>query len=128
MNMKPSNFEKKSSKILSVLGSPFRIKILMAIGSGEACVCHLEAALNKRQAYISQHLMALRDVGLLKTRREGKYIFYRVSSQEVFELIAKAGLVAGLHQDEIPQVADQNTVKKCICPHCEEERIVDGAS
>ncbi|HAF63068.1 MAG TPA: ArsR family transcriptional regulator [Anaerolineaceae bacterium] len=126
MNMKPPNFEKKSSKILSVLGNPFRIKILLAIGKGEACVCHLEAALNKRQAYISQHLMALRDAGLLKTRREGKYIFYRVSSHEVFELLTQAGLVAGLNQDEIPQVTDQAIVKKCVCPHCEEERIVNG--
>lgn len=128
MNMKKSVFEKKSSKLLAVLGNPFRIKILMAIGKGEACVCHLETALNKRQAYISQHLMALRDVGLLKTRREGKYIFYRVSSQDVFELIVKAGLVAGLRQDEIPQIEEQLIIKKCVCPHCEEAHVVNERS
>lgn len=128
MNMKKPDFEKRTSKVLAVLGNPFRIKILMAIGRGEACVCHLEAALNKRQAYISQHLMAMRDAGLLKTRRDGKYIFYRIASHEVFDLILQAAELAGLQPDEIPPVEEQVVVKKCICPHCEDERIVDGSS
>ncbi|NWG07099.1 MAG: winged helix-turn-helix transcriptional regulator [Chloroflexi bacterium] len=47
------------SPLLSAIASPQRIAILLAIGTGEACVCHLEASLGWRQAYISQHLMAL---------------------------------------------------------------------
>lgn len=46
----------------------------MAIGSSEACVCHLEAMPGYRQAVISQHLKALREAGVLGTRRGGKYI------------------------------------------------------
>ena len=53
-----------------------RLEILLLIGAGEACVCHLETRLGYRQAYISQHLMALRQAGLLASRRNGKYIFY----------------------------------------------------
>ncbi len=49
------------SNIFRQLSQPSRIEILLAIGEGEACVCHLEAKLGMRQAYISQHLMALRD-------------------------------------------------------------------
>lgn len=116
-------FEKKASKVLSVIGNPFRIKIIMAIGKGEACVCHLEAILNKRQAYISQHLMALRNAGLLKTRRDGKYIFYRLSNQEIINLIRNAGLISGLEPDHLPMVKETVLLKECICPHCESENL-----
>ena len=125
MNMKKPVFEKETAKILSIVGNPFRIKILMAIGKGEACVCHLEAALNKRQAYISQHLMLMRDAGLLKTRRDGKYIFYRIASQEVFDLILQAAELAGLRPDEMPVIEEQIVIRKCVCPHCEDEKIFD---
>jgi len=93
----------------------------LEIGNGEVCVCHLEAALKKRQAYISQHLMALRNAGLLVTRRDGKYIFYRLANQEIISLIQNAGLIAGLNQDQLPQLKPPHFVKKCVCPHCEKK-------
>ena len=119
--MKPAPFEKKVSKILSVLGNPFRIKIIMILGKDEACVCHLETRLNKRQAYISQHLMALRNANLLKTRRDGKYIFYRLSDPAIISLIQDAGLIAGIEQYQLPKVKEPVFLDKCICPHCESE-------
>ena len=54
---------------------------------GEQCVCHLEAVLGCRQAYISQHLMVLREAGLVEDRRDGARIFYRVIKPEVFDLV-----------------------------------------
>lgn len=119
--MKNSDFERKAGNLLAVLGNPFRIQIIMTIGGGEACVCHLENALNKRQAYISQHLMALRDEGILETRREGKYIFYRLSDPQIFELIRKAGLLAGVEKKDLPELQIPSQVNKCVCPHCEGE-------
>ena len=110
--------------MLAALGNPFRIKILLAIGKGEACVCHLEAVLNKRQAYISQHLMALRDAGLLTTRREGKYIYYRLSSPKVLPLIEQAAVVAGVNRNLFPDFAEPVALKKCECPHCEREKEI----
>jgi len=119
--MKNYNFERKASDLLALLGNPFRIQIILTIGEGEACVCHLETALNKRQAYISQHLMALRDGGILETRREGKYIFYRLSNPKVFELIRAAGLLAGVQEKDLPMLQIPLQVNKCVCPHCEGE-------
>ena len=114
-----TEFEKKASEILSVVGNPFRIRILLEIGNGEVCVCHLEKILKKRQAYISQHLMALRSAGLLTTRREGKYIFYRLANREIINLIRDAGLISGLNQNQLPQLKHPRFVKNCICPSCE---------
>lgn len=117
--MKTTRFEKKAGKIFSVMGNPFRIKILLTIGKGEACVCHLEAILGRRQAYISQHLMALRKEGLLETRREGKYIFYRIADLDTIDLIRKAGELAGLDNDQLPGLNDPAVEPNCPCPKCE---------
>jgi len=117
--MKTARFEKKAERVLSVVGNPFRIRILLAIGKGEACVCHLEAVLKKRQAYISQHLMALRKAGLLDTRREGKYVFYRVADLGVFDLVRKAGELAGVEAAQLPELTDPEISPHCCCPNCE---------
>jgi DNA-binding transcriptional ArsR family regulator len=111
-------FEKKTAKLLSVLGNPFRIQVLLVIGAGEACVCHLETALRHRQAYISQHLMALRKAGLLETRREGKYIFYRLSDPGLLELVRQAGKLAGVLAESLPVYGE--SLSNCCCPKCSE--------
>jgi DNA-binding transcriptional ArsR family regulator len=53
------------------LAHPVRLQILDMLRRGEACVCHMETALDKRQAYISQQLMVLRDAGLVDARKDG---------------------------------------------------------
>jgi DNA-binding transcriptional ArsR family regulator len=61
----------KMSGLLKALGHPVRLRILQELRQQEACVCHLEAVLRQRQAYISQQLMRLREAGLVEDRREG---------------------------------------------------------
>lgn len=118
MNIKNPSFERKTASLLSAIGNPFRLRILMEIGTGESCVCHLEAALKKRQAYISQHLMALREVGLLETRRDGKYIFYRLADPELLSLIRAAARLTGLEETQLPEPGAPAVLPCCECPHC----------
>ena len=92
-----------------------RLEILLIIGAGEACVCHLEARLGYRQAYISQHLMALRQAGLLVSRREGKYIFYRLAKPEIFELLQEAARISNA---TLPKLEVVSPEKQCACPTC----------
>ena len=61
MNVLNRKNRKLISRLLESISKPARIQILLAIGEDEACVCHLEAVLGYRQAYISQQLMALRE-------------------------------------------------------------------
>ena len=121
--------EKKASNILSVLGNPFRIKLALALGEHEACVCHLEALLKKRQAYISQHLMALRKAGLLKTRRDGKFVYYRLSDPAVIDLIRDAALISGFDPHNLPEFENKGTLEQCVCPHCgeDDDAHIEGA-
>jgi DNA-binding transcriptional ArsR family regulator len=102
------------SDLLQVISPEPRLKILLAIGAGEACVCHLEARLGYRQAYISQQLMALREAGLLDSRRDGKYIFYRLVKPEILELLQKAAQIVGV----VVKPEQAGHKKQCACPHC----------
>jgi ArsR family transcriptional regulator len=114
---------KKIGRLFRMLGQPARIRILMTIGKGEACVCHLEAVLGYRQAYISQHLMALRKLKLVAPRRDGRNIYYRITSQDVLNLVEEAGDLLGLPSDEMLIAEAGAQVPGCACPHCEPEQV-----
>jgi len=113
MTITPSALSKVSD-LLQAISPEVRLEILLAIGAGEACVCHLEAALGQRQAYISQQLMALREAGLLVPRRDGKYIFYHLARPEILELLQNAAQIAGV----AAKAEQAEREKGCTCPHC----------
>jgi ArsR family transcriptional regulator len=103
---------------LTSIASPQRIAILLAIGNGEACVCHLEAALGWRQAYISQHLMALRKADILQDRREGRYVYYRLKNASYLDLITASASLSGLSAEIVSAIINTQTYPSCECPHC----------
>jgi DNA-binding transcriptional ArsR family regulator len=115
-NMKSSPYQQIGA-LLEALGSPVRIQILLAIGAGEACVCHLESLLGLRQAYISQQLMDLREKGIVTSRREGKFIYHRLEKPEILDLVRLAAHVAGVAEAELALHAHPG----CECPHCQQE-------
>ena len=112
---------KKTNPLLPIVSlfetiSPLaRLEILLILGAGEACVCHLEARLGYRQAYISQHLMILRQAGLLESRREGKYIFHRLAKPEILDLLQEAARISGV---TLPKLEVVSPEKQCACPTC----------
>jgi DNA-binding transcriptional ArsR family regulator len=104
----------KISNLLAAIGNPVRVQILYAIGTGEACVCHLESLLGLRQAYISQQLMLLRKKKIVASRREGKYIYHRLVNPEVLEILRAAGSIMNVPQDALG-IQDHSN---CECPKC----------
>ena len=116
----------KAAQLLHLLGQAERLSILLAIGNGEACVCHLEAALGLRQAYISQHLMTLRQAGVVTARRDGRNIFYRLETPDLLDLIRQAGKLAGLPETELLFPAHPAVLGNCPCPHCTGEERACG--
>ena len=113
----PTRPEEKISKLLTLIGQPVRVQILLVIGAGEACVCHLEAVLGVRQASISQHLMVLREAGLVTTQREGRNIFYRLAQPEVIDLLHHAVGLAGGSPESLAGLT-RRPVAGCPCPKC----------
>lgn len=103
---------------VEAIASAQRIALLLAIGNGEACVCHLEASLGWRQAYISQHLMALRKADILQDRREGRYVYYRLKNASYLDLITVSAALSGLSAKAVSAVINTQTYPSCECPHC----------
>jgi ArsR family transcriptional regulator len=111
------------SGFLQALSSPSRLEIILAIGTSEACVCHLEAVLGQRQAYISQHLMALRDAGLIINRREGRYIYYRLRDPKILGFLRQAAVQAGISGPVMDRLLTPTAYPACSCPKCQPELI-----
>jgi len=103
---------------LAAISSPQRLAILLLIGKSEACVCHLEASLGWRQAYISQHLMALRKADILQDRREGRYIYYSLKDASILDLITASAAVGGLSTETISTLINTQGNPSCECPQC----------
>jgi len=60
-----------------------RIRILKLLGRGELCVCQLMEILAMGQSTVSKHLGILRSAGLVSSRREGTWTFYRLEERAV---------------------------------------------
>jgi DNA-binding transcriptional ArsR family regulator len=104
------------SGLLQTIGQPARLQILLAIGNSEPCVCHLEATFGWRQAYLSQHLMALRKARIVLTTRQGRNIHYRLTNTDLLKLIHQAADIQGVR---VPKLAPSF---ECGCPNCSKER------
>lgn len=98
------------AELFKGLSHPTRLQILDLLREGEMCVCHIEASLNKRQAYVSQQLMSLRDAGLVQSRREGLQVYYWLADARLTDLLT---LMLGTSRPMSIQC-----VEGCPCPSC----------
>ena len=73
----------------SALGDVTRLKILKIIGDEELCSCEVMAALDLTQPTTSHHLGILERAGVLSSRRDGKWVFYRISSPKIMAWLTK---------------------------------------
>ena len=76
------------SELFKVFGDSTRIRILFVLFEAEVCVCDLANALNMTKSAISHQLRILKANKLVKSRREGKSVFYSLSDDHVRTIIA----------------------------------------
>ncbi len=112
----PTPTEESISALFRTLGQPARIQILLLLAREDACVCHLEAYLGLRQAAISQHLMLLRDAGLVSANREGRNIYYHLDRPDLIAFFQQAARLSGLDPARLEPPCQPLT--PCPCPHC----------
>jgi ArsR family transcriptional regulator len=117
MNMLSGTQSKEISQLFKLVSHPFRVRLLLTLAEGEACVCHLESLHGKRQAYISQHLMALREYGFISARRDGKFVFYKLEDPGLLTLIRQAAELQGFEFDK-RELFTQLQADRCECPNC----------
>ena len=63
----------------SALADPTRLRLLSLMKGGEICVCHLQQVLQTNQPKVSRHLAYLKMAGLVKSRRQGKWMHYSLA-------------------------------------------------
>jgi ArsR family transcriptional regulator len=73
--------------VFKALANEHRIRILEALREGELCACELQVVLDAPQSTVASHLRELKDAGLVKTRRQGKWTYYRIGDTAALQLL-----------------------------------------
>jgi DNA-binding transcriptional ArsR family regulator len=115
MYFPPMNPYRSQTSLLKTISHPTRLAVLDLLRDGEQCVCHMEARLGLRQASISPQLMILRRAGLVRVRRHGLNIFYRVVKPEVFAVLDAVCAATG-QAGHRPSIGRHPHA--CPCPKC----------
>ena len=79
--------QRQAAIFFKALGDENRIRILHLLKSGEKCACHLLEELDISQPTLSHHMKILCDCGIIESRKEGKWTYYRLSDSAVEEII-----------------------------------------
>ncbi len=75
------------ARTYKVLGDPTRLKILMALLGGEMCVCDLSAFLGLSESAVSHQLRRLKDMALVRNRRDGQVLYYTLDDAHISDLL-----------------------------------------
>jgi len=78
------------ARFFKAFGDPTRLRILLALESGEMCVCDIAAALGITESAISHQLRHLRQLNLAANRREGTVLYYRLNDEHIEDVLQLA--------------------------------------
>jgi rhodanese-related sulfurtransferase len=95
------------ASVAQALGSGRRAEIVDVLAQGERSVDELATEISQTVANTSQHLQVLARAGLVRSRREGTRVFYRLASERVGDLWAAVRDVAVRHVAEVTVLADE---------------------
>lgn len=73
------------TSIFKALSDETRLRIIKLLEQGELCVCDIVAALDMVQPKVSFHLNALKEAGLIRDRKQGRWIHYRLDTSDMFK-------------------------------------------
>jgi DNA-binding transcriptional ArsR family regulator len=80
----------RMSFLFKALGDPTRLKIITALKGGEMCVCDIAALLSLSESAVSHQLRRLRELALVRPRREGQVLYYALDDHHVEDLVQTA--------------------------------------
>jgi len=75
------------AEVFKAMADPCRLKILSLLREGELCVCEIMVGVDRPQSSTSHHLSILKDAGLIKERKDGRWSRYRLSEGAVIEML-----------------------------------------
>jgi DNA-binding transcriptional ArsR family regulator len=92
----PDDQLERLATIYRLLGDPTRLKIALALTHGEMCVCDLAAFLDVTESAVSHQLRRLREMAVVKRRRDGQVLYYSLDDRHV-ETLIEVGLAHAGH-------------------------------
>lgn len=90
-----------TAKLFRGFADPSRLSILMVLQAGERCVSDLIEATGLTQSNVSSHLSCLKDCGLVTSRQEGRFVYYRLADPEVALMLSSADTILSRLADRI---------------------------
>ncbi len=90
-NLLDNYYSSKLALLFKVFGDDTRVRILLSLLNKELCVCDISSLLNMTHSAISHQLKVLRDMNLVKTRKDGKEVYYSLGDDHV-EVILNIGI------------------------------------
>jgi len=76
----------RTARWFHALGDETRLQILELLSDGEQCVCDLTDSLHIAQSRLSFHLKTLKEAGILRDRREGRWVYYALNPESLEEV------------------------------------------
>ena len=73
----------KFTTVTKALGDPNRVRALLALLQEELCVCQVVELLGLAPSTVSKHMAVLKQAGLVESRKEGRWVYYRAAATEV---------------------------------------------
>jgi ArsR family transcriptional regulator len=102
--------------IAKALSDSNRLRALMALRKGELCVCHLIELLSLAPSTVSKHMSILKQAGLVKCRKDSRWVYYSLVNNEISPLIKDALNLILTNLDKDPVInTDKKRVKKITC-------------
>jgi DNA-binding transcriptional ArsR family regulator len=88
------------AQVFAALSDPTRVRLISALSKRELCVCDLAAVLGMTQSAVSHQLRVLRNLNLVRYRKEGRVVYYALDDEHVQDLFER-GLAHITHQQSI---------------------------
>ena len=104
--------------MFKALSDETRLRIVKLLENGELCVCHIVAAVDMSQSKISFHLKILKKAGLVKDRREGKWMHYRLNESDLFKRLLFLSIAERVREEEM--TVDRQRLEAFIASRPEE--------
>ena len=92
----PTPTATRLAQLCHALSDPTRLHILHLLRQGRRCVCDLTDTMDAAQSRLSFHLRTLRDAGLVRDRREGRWVYYEIRPEALEEVTEALGALKPL--------------------------------
>lgn len=100
--------EQSFVKVMKALSDPSRVKVVKALEVRELCVCELREVVGLAQPTVSKHLKVLEEAGLIAGRKDGQWVYYRLSPTSIYAEAMLESLRGWLANDaDVRQLLEQ---------------------